>query len=66
MYLIVLDAKEDKKEVLLILYDLSAAFDCVSHDTLIGKMKLYGFDANSIKWLESYLDNQFSFFYKFP
>ena len=39
-----LDAKQDKKEVLLVLYDLSAAFDCVSHETLIEKMKLYGFD----------------------
>ena len=32
-----LDAKQEKKEVLLLLYDLSAAFDCISHQTLLGK-----------------------------
>ena len=53
-----LDAKQEKKEVLLILYDLSAAFDCVSHKTLMEKMKLYGFDELALKWLESYLDSR--------
>ena len=52
-----MDAKQEKKEVMLVLYDLSAAFDCISHKTLMEKMRLYGFDELSLKWLESYLDN---------
>ena len=35
--------------------DQSAAFDCISHDVLIRKLKLYNFGENSVKWIESYL-----------
>ena len=37
------------------LYDLSSAFDTVSHETLLAKLKLYGFDELAMKWMESYL-----------
>ena len=50
-----LDAKDENKEILLVLYDLSSAFDTVSHDTLLAKLKLYGFDDLAVKWMESYL-----------
>ena len=53
-----LDAKENKKEILLLLYDLSAAFDCISHEMLIKKMEIYGFSEHAIKWLKSYLDSR--------
>ena len=51
----ILEAKDKRKEVMLLMYDLSAAFDTVSHKTLINKLKIYGFDHQSITWMESYL-----------
>ena len=41
-----LEAKEEKKEILILLYDLSAAFDTVSHHILLEKLCLYGFVFN--------------------
>ena len=35
-----LEAKEMKKDILLLMYDLSSAFDCVSHEVLLGKLKI--------------------------
>ena len=35
--------------------DMSCAFDLVSHDTLLEKMKIYKYDTNSIKLMKSYL-----------
>ena len=37
-----LEAKEKKKEVALLLYDLSAAFDTVKPQVLLDKLKIYG------------------------
>ena len=56
-----LEAKEMKREILIILYDLSAAFDTVPHQILIEKLRLYGFCQLSIKWMESYLSNRKQF-----
>ena len=39
----------------IMLWDLSAAFDTLDADILIGKMKLYGFSSNSRKWFKSFL-----------
>lgn len=38
--------------------DLSKAFDCVSHDILLNKLKAYNFSPNSVKLLKSYLSNR--------
>ena len=38
--------------------DMSAAFDVVDHDLLIKKLKLYGFDENSLKWMRNYLSGR--------
>ena len=38
--------------------DFSKAFDLVSHDILIEKLKNYNFDELSIKWFHSYLYNR--------
>ena len=35
--------------------DLSKAFDCVPHDLLLAKLEAFGFDANSLTFLYSYL-----------
>ena len=54
----IMEAKEKKKEILVLLYDLSAAFDTVSHKILLEKLKLYGFDNNSMAWMETFLQNR--------
>ena len=54
----ILEAKDQRKEILLLMYDLSAAFDTVSHDNLINKLKIYGFNEDAINWMESYLHNR--------
>lgn len=44
---------------LLVLLDLSAAFDCLKHDILLDTLKkAYGFHDNVLKWLESYLNGR--------
>ena len=35
--------------------DLSKAFDCLSYELLIAKLKAYGFDKNALKLVNSYL-----------
>ena len=51
----ILDAKERNKEKILLLYDLSSAFDTVSHEILLKKLKIYGLDEHELKWMKSYL-----------
>ena len=35
--------------------DQSSAFDCVIHELLLRKLRLYNFDESAIKWIRSYL-----------
>ena len=35
--------------------DLSAAFDCVEHTTLMEKLKFYGLDTTTLNWIQDYL-----------
>ena len=37
--------------------DLPKAFDCLSHDLLIAKLKAYGIGSKSLKFIFSYLRN---------
>ena len=39
----------------VVLVDLSAAFDLVSHDLLLKKLKVYGFEDDISNWIYSYL-----------
>ena len=41
--------------------DLSAAFDCMDHDLLLEKIKYYGIDSDTVKWIHSYLDKRSSY-----
>ena len=50
-----MEAKEKKQEVALVLYDLSAAFDTVDPKILLQKMKLYGFNNKAMSWISSFL-----------
>ena len=54
----ILDAKEKKKEILVLLYDLSSAFDTVSHNILLEKLHIYGFCKLSLNWMKSYLNGR--------
>ena len=38
--------------------DLSKAFDCISHELLVGKVNAYGFNETSLKVIVSYLKNR--------
>ena len=53
-----LEAKEKKKEICLLLYDLSAAFDTVDAGILLEKLKLYGFKERAMSWMSSYLSGR--------
>ena len=41
--------------------DLTAAFDCVPHSTLLDKLSYYGLDVMTMQWIRSYLDARSSF-----
>ena len=44
-----------------LLFDLSAAFDIVEHEKLLGKLKSYGFIKSALNLLSSYLTNRYSY-----
>ncbi|CAM5136637.1 unnamed protein product, partial [Eretmochelys imbricata] len=49
----------DKGKAVDIIYlDLSKAFDTVSHSILASKLKKYGLDKWTIRWIESWLDHR--------
>ena len=43
---------------ILVLFDLSKAFDSVNHHVLLHKLRSLNFDDNSIKWFHSYLSGR--------
>ena len=53
-----LEAKDTKKEILVVLYDSSSAFDTVSHKVLLTKLEMYGMNKHNIRWINSYLENR--------
>ena len=38
--------------------DLSKGLDCIVHDLLLGKLSAYGFDYNSLKLINSFLNDR--------
>ena len=49
----------DKKLLsLLVLLDLSKAFDCVHHDLLCAKLRFLGFSNSTVSWFKSYLSSR--------
>ena len=44
-------------------FDLTKAFDSVSHDILLHKIKFYGFDDVSVKFINSYLSDRYQHVY---
>ena len=53
MYTTWLDALEQGDMAGVCMIDMSAAFDVVDTDILLEKLKLYGFDRNTIQWIWS-------------
>ena len=50
---------DNRSHAVLMMLDLSAAFDTVNHAVLIKKLKnFYGLGSNIIKWIESYLNKR--------
>ena len=48
---------EDKESIILVLLDISKAFDKVWHPGLLFKLKQVGISQNLLSWFESYLTN---------
>ena len=38
--------------------DMSAAFDVVDHQILLKKLAFYGFDEDSLNWIQNYLNGR--------
>lgn len=56
---------EEKKKTINRFYDMSKAFDTISHKILLEKLKFYGFNHISLRFLNSFLsDRKQSVFYK--
>ena len=57
-----LRAIDDNACVILVLLDLSAAFDTVYHQILLTRLKCrYGVKGNALAWMRSYLSNRFQY-----
>ena len=46
---------EKRGYAMILLTDLSKAFDCINHDLLIAKLHAYGFSLESLTFIQSYL-----------
>ena len=51
-------ATDNNKAFGALLTDLSKAFDCLSHDLVIAKLRAYGLDIDSLNILHDYLSNR--------
>ena len=50
-------AIDNKKVLAALLTDLSKAFDCLSHEIIIAKLKACGFSRSTLKLILDYLSN---------
>ena len=58
MYDVWVDAFDEDKLTAVVMLDLSAAFDVVDTNILLGKLELYGFHEHVVSWFRSYLTNR--------
>ena len=52
------DDKNTKKNIGVLVTDLSEAFDCLSHELLLAKFHAYGFSISALRLMYSYLKNR--------
>lgn len=57
----ILHAKNNNRNVCAAYLDLSKAFNCVCHDTLLRKLSHYGISGVCFNWFRSYLNNRMQF-----
>ena len=57
----ILKKQDENVDSACIFLDCSAAFDTISHRVLLGKLKLYGVDEQSLRWVTSYLAGRAQF-----
>lgn len=57
----VLDGFEKGMDTYACFYDLTKAFDCVSHDILLKKLPYYGFSDGSVSLVASYLSDRMQY-----
>ena len=57
----ILKHQEKAVDSACIFLDCSAAFDTISHDVLLGKLKLYGVDDKGMRWFRDYLKDRAQF-----
>ena len=59
VYASLLSALDSGKSAFLVMLDLSAAFDTISHSKLLTILKSsFGIDGNVLSWIKSYLENR--------
>jgi len=49
---------DERRAVDVVYLDFSKAFDTVSHNILLGKLRKYGLDEWSVKWVENWLNGR--------
>ena len=55
----ILSALHEKRMVMLVLLDLTAAFDTIDHSVLLARLKhRFGIDGLALKWIQSYLSDR--------
>ena len=57
----VLNAFDENKYTISVFLDLSKAFDCVSHEILLEKLKFYGVNGKALDWISTYLSNRMNY-----
>ena len=53
-----LQAMDNKKVSIMVLLDMSKAFDSIRHDILLSKLQNLDFSQGALDWFQSYLSNR--------